>query len=1029
MNILVDRSDDFVPVDYSSLLRKVRKVLEGSSLFRAHRGAAFLSIDVDQVASLVAESARGVAHPLGTRAREARAATVYFADAEARDGFIAQISQLDKLIEAQLAAAIGEATGETVEAYVGRLLTPLAHFTDHPRALGLHYAFNQPYQNLEKQRLTLDDVETPILRFHKLTVTVHGTDKFRELLRRSVENYIEQQFEDEKAEDLDDLREVLVSSERDSSSDLSKLQQIINRESLGKIKKEAQICYLEFLLAHLGRPRRNQDQDPEGARYLEDLIRRLRLIEAYLGDFERADGDFVVSYHDSALLNYRDLFARGDVLNGLPIIPVIIEGSLGETKGETGGERTFIFGIKLKFNGKVTNQALRKPASVFDYNLQLIDPQSKLHQETLNDPEEAESFKRRVLTRALLYFCVFHKFGELEHDPIALFDRVLGILRGSDDAKKRTLLARIKNAINTSEVRYGINSLKQWLQGGIKRIRPFEKRTFPIHILVKRGILERDLDRIVTERTFFKPVFGHKTKEALRYLTIGEARVDRSAFCKLTAEITISNIHYAATTERERFTMRYHIDGIDALPLLITPKESTRQLYTTHFRHYRLLIFPYTSRYLDQLPTGLYSPPAFAYRFTFALLSYLTLHRVLAQGTTEVVTTEEGTTGGNKLFVPILRLHVKPRGDWPEQEVFVRQFSKVLSHLLNQDVLSNAQGFDVGIGRNQGNINAFTLKNGLSSLYAVLPKRFQFMRGSPMSQVDKLAIVIVSSRECDRKKGSSSKQNMACLIGEVVGVERVDARTVQVQLLKSFTDTYHFSEMVREPTILVDEVGRLYQQGYRHFVYVAKSPYTRTLHLTEEQEDERLFFMSRSIIQALKANRSDLKLYPVFFDTYSVVKLPAYSKAAPAQSLFIQNTRELMRVMEDASKQAVIFFNLFNGITVGRKTEERYYNGVISYSTLLNMYEGILDDQEIRSALLLEDQLKRDILNYLTLFHFTRYEAAPKRKSGISLKLNPYQNLIGDRSVARRAAFEHMTGGSEWNALAFLAEVRKVLRA
>ena len=1013
MNILVDRSDDFVSVEYSTLLKKIKGVLEEGhySLFKANRHATFLTIYVDQMAVQVAQSARGLEHPLGTRAKEARVATVHFADASARDRFITQISELDKLIETQLAAAIDEATGETVEAYIAHLLTPLQHFTGSSRTLGLHYAFDQSYYNLEKQRLSLHDLPdaTPILRFHKLTVIVNGTDKFRELLRRSVENYIEQAFGDESTDDLDDLREVLTSMERDTSSDLSRLQQIINRESLGKIKKEAQICYLEFLQANL------RQKNEKGVRYLQDLIRRLRLIEAYLGDLEQADGHFVVSYDQSPPLNYRDLFARADVFNSLPIIPVILEGSLGETKDEERGGRTFIFGIKLKFNGKVTNQDLPKPLFVFDYNLQLLDPSSQLHQEKLNDPLERESFQRRVLTRALLYFCVFHKFGDLEHDPINLFNQVLVILRGSDEAKKRTLLTRIKNAINTSEVRFGIKTLKEWLQRAIKRIRPFEQYTFPIHILVKRGILERDLHRIMTERTFFKPVFGDKSKEALRYLSIGEAKVGTPAFCKLRAEIVISNLHYSPTKERQRFSMRYHIDGMNVLPLLITPKESTRELYKTYFRSYRLLIFPYTSRYLDQIRTGPDSPPAFAYRFTFALLSYLTLNRVLAH-----------CNGiAQKLFVPLLRLHVKKQRDWPQQEIFMRQFSKILGHLLNEDVLSNAQGFDVG--QNQGNINAFKLKNGLSSLYAVLPKRFQFAGRAPKSQVDKLAIVIVSSRECDRKKGSSARQKMACLIGQVIGVERVDARTVQVEQLKSFADNYHFEQMVREPTVLIDEVGRLYEQGYRHFIYVAKSPYTRTLHLTEEQEDERLFFMSRSIIQALKADRPDLKLYPVFFDTYSVVKLNDYPKGN-AHSFFIQDTRELMDVMEDASKQAVIFFNLLNGISVGRNKEERYYNGVISYSTLLNMYEGILDDQEIRSALLYEDNLKRDILTYLTLFHFSRYEAVPKRGTPISLKLNPYQTLIGQKSVGKRAAFRHMTGSGEWNVLAFLAEVRKVLR-
>ena len=1023
--VLMERDDEFVPVDYTSLLNKVLNLLRDAevSLFKANRKASFLTIDVDQVAIQVAQSAQRLQDPLDTRAKEVRVATVAFG--ESQDRFISQIKKIQQQLEQLLQTTIGKAVGHEEEAaigeYLSRLLMPLSGFTGKANQLGLFYPFKKPYHNLRTQGLSLQQEQgsPPLLSFHKLTIQVNQTAQLREGLAKRLENYIELQFEDESQADQDDLRDTLASFVQDQKSDLSRLYGMINKESLGRLKKEAQLCYLDFLAENLTR-------ESDGKRLLKDFIQRLRLIEAYIGDVERSDGHFEVNYANSGPLNYRDIFARADVLNSLPVIPVIAE-ALGETKEEADGTRTFVFGLKLKLNGKVTNQDdLGKPLGVFDYNLQQIDPDSQLHRERLQEETDRDTqvtFRRRVLERALLYFCVFHKFGDLtalDYDPTTRFDRVLDRFRGGDEDKKKELLSRISNAINTSQVRQAINTLKTCLKNAVQRKRPFNERRYPLHIVIKRGVLEQDVNTILTRRTFFKPVFGEKTKEVLRYLSVAKAEtvLGASPFCKFPAELTISNMHYYQEQAQQRFEMRYDISELETLPLLMTPRESTLDLYLSHFHDYGPLILPYTSRYLDN--QHLSRQAAFAYRFTFALLSYLSLHLLLKH-----------TPINRQLFVPLLRLHVKKPRDWPEQEKFVRQYAKILTHLLNENepVISNTQGFDVQQVINKRAIPAFKVKNGLTSLYGVLPKRFTFTKGRTFG-LDKLALVIVSSRECDRGWYHTPKQQLATLTGEIIGIERLDARNIQLQRLSTFTDNYHVEAMRREPTRLLDEVGKLYQQGYHHIIYVAKSPHSSTLHLTEQEEEERLFFMSRTLIEALKQKRTEIKLYPVFFDSYSVRKLPDYPKGT--QSLTMQNTRQLMQVMEDSSEQVVMFFNLFNGLEIKGDQAERYYNGVISYATMLNMYNGILDDQDIRRALLYDDEendLKRDLLTYLTLFHFSRYEAAPKRTQGISLKLNPYQALIGDKSVGKRAMWPQMTGKGEWNVLAFLAEVGKVMRA
>jgi hypothetical protein len=57
---------------------------------------------------------------------------------------------------------------------------------------------------------------------------------------------------------------------------------IYDTESLGKLKREAKIRYLEFILANI-------DSNERDRVYLQDLIRRLRLLEDYINDRDKDD--------------------------------------------------------------------------------------------------------------------------------------------------------------------------------------------------------------------------------------------------------------------------------------------------------------------------------------------------------------------------------------------------------------------------------------------------------------------------------------------------------------------------------------------------------------------------------------------------------------------------------------------------------------------------------------------------------------------------------------------------------------------
>ncbi|GBF86511.1 hypothetical protein [Aphanothece sacrum] len=218
---------------------------------------------------------------------------------------------------------------------------------------------------------------------------------------------------------------------------------------------------------------------------------------------------------------------------------------------------------------------------------------------------------------------------------------------------------------------------------------------------------------------------------------------------------------------------------------------------------------------------------------------------------------------------------------------------------------------------------------------------------------------------------------------------------------------------------LFDKVNELYNKGYRHFLYIAKSPYSNYVNITGT--DRELFFMSPDIIQGLKRDRKDIKIYPVFFDKYYVLKL----QEPKVTSLYIQDVSELTQLVKDikdSSQKSIVFFNLFNGMTV--PGGEKYYNGVISYTTFLNIYDEIEHETDIHTGLIDDGKLKNDLFNYLTLFHFSRYEAASGK---INLKLDPYEQIIGEKSVGALSIFKHSNSNIDFNCLAFLTEVRRFL--
>ncbi|MGD1804457.1 hypothetical protein ACP6PL_03305 [Dapis sp. BLCC M126] len=536
--------------------------------------------------------------------------------------------------------------------FIEGLTTNLESFQGEAKKLGLSYPFNKPYTGLQTQELILDSDKNDsdsLLKFAKLTIIVENTQQFLSELRQGIENHIDDVCEET---DNQDAYEILESDIKKESSDFNLLQKLADRETLGKLKREAIIIYLEHIEQNIDSKERNT----KGFIYLQDLIRRLKLMEEYLD--EQTD-DFEV-YYAGVTVNYKDVFARGEAFDALTIIPTI-EGNLRESRDRETGKVQFTLGLKLKLNGKVQTD---RGQTSFQYNLDIINPEDSEHKAKLDDPDtqSRESFARKVLIRVFLYYFIFacddssaedyNLDDELNYDPISKFEPVLIQLKGNDDNQKKGIFRGILRGLNERGVQEKVESLRILLKNFIGK-----KGRLPVCnedrvISISREILNRDSESLSTGDFFQEDLREGKT--VLKYISIDKTCVSENALCQLPVNIKIEDIRYfQGESTPEKFQLKYDIEGIKALPVFWMPNTNPcLGYYQKYFeKKYKHILLYYDNQRLNQdteNQENFNSEQKFVYRFTWILLSYLCLYIILEECKEETK---------KSLFMPMVRLH------------------------------------------------------------------------------------------------------------------------------------------------------------------------------------------------------------------------------------------------------------------------------------------------------------------------------------------------------------------------------------
>lgn len=432
----------------------------------------YFSFDLDKVAERVAlQFANSNNYPFELR-DGLNFATIHTLELESKDTFRHQLQQfVVDVLKQQVEQKLSESpVNKTLADYARSLLVPVAQLSAQ-QAKGSSYSLRKEY-TLEKKRLHVQPQKPdgmPWLKAHKLTLTVQKIDGFAQQITEGICELLVQKRCDE--EDVEEVREVLQDEAKQKQSNLGQLQEILVKESVARIQRDAKVRYLRYLLKGIEEwKKRSIEGGKQGPQSAKDrqalhlftlLIDRLEMLDTYIRQADRDTGYYQVTYQCQTF-NYRDLFARADALNALPIITEI-DGFLGESTDKERREKTFVSGIKMKLNGGVHAHG-GEGRSVFKYNVALLNPESPEYKKRQQAARSVQSLWEKTLRTALLYCFVFCYMDDTTFRPDEYFEKhILPVLREGTEEQKIAVLKRLQQRIDTSAVTDNIDAIRDLL--------------------------------------------------------------------------------------------------------------------------------------------------------------------------------------------------------------------------------------------------------------------------------------------------------------------------------------------------------------------------------------------------------------------------------------------------------------------------------------------------------------------------------------------------------------------------------------
>jgi len=443
-------------------------------------------------------------------------------------------------------------------------------------------------------------------------------------------------------------------------------QSLLDEKTLGLIKREAEIAYLECLLV---------DAKARGipCAELETLVQNIRLVEEYINSPERTNEECIYHLTVKHQCDLRDLLGNAEAFRELPVIGQV-EGNLEERTGHE--ERVFVFGMRFKLNGVVPNphkdfseKILDRNNSVYAYYLKKAKATLKSAQaynqgqsKSANTESKLKWHLNSALRVIFLYDIIFsnstdfakHKFAEwqtlaqsLVQDPLAgvakLLEKTESLLQRRDKENYERESSIITPVIFT------LQQLLNSKTGGS----PYNKQKY---LFLDKKLLNDNLEEVTTGILFTQCLQQTDLNSCLRYVHISEKQSPLASFLTIPFNFSFKDTFFMADKRRARSVQMTADLSEEAkfLPVLVQSQmfKSSEKPTVPEVESYQTPLMKTATILVQLIPVKEVSGgdfkdfQAFIYRFTSALVFHLCLSAVCQK-----------LSAQGQFYIPLVRIH------------------------------------------------------------------------------------------------------------------------------------------------------------------------------------------------------------------------------------------------------------------------------------------------------------------------------------------------------------------------------------
>lgn len=869
---------------------------------------------------------------------------------------------------------------------------------------GFTIKMNNQMRNVSFSKLKYNDFyqlsERSVLRHDSVKISFkldHLLGSIKQSLIRYIQTY----------PDLDEFSKELV-IEQIQSEDVGadEIHRFILENRFTTIKRASIFLYLDYLLSSMTTKFREKYQ--KEIKWLQNYVRRYELLEKLCIQFLKE-----IRYEPIEILDEtRDIlnsFRYKDMYDFLPIIGVLSPLMASTQDTDKCIEQ---YGISLKLNGEVYNAKVKDAQGKrsFNYHVEKIrELVNKGDDEEYFDSNEeiVKQFWGRAIEIVLLKFFLFHLDND-NYDPTQVFERDLDHI------------ARANGSTSLKEVYKWYCDLAETLLEQTEEVKQIERQLEAVREML-RDFLDPNLNRInehVTTKiykrrlTLLKSILGPKLFEPDRktllrneldthnykYTILTKDVLDDSLF-SFEYEIEFSNSYLCSTTHQEKMSFKNKIEKNDKavvvmfLPVYLNNGKVKKEVlgYTKQIPHIRKICIPY-----PEVPNFKSSLQQFLFLFVYKLIVYLFLSAYI----------EPFAEKKKSLFISFWHFHKSENNDYTKMDTHIRQFSKELEFLFGMNHNTGSQGFDFG---SKAQLQKYKVDPSHYSMYCNVPK--QFALDIPI-QIPKIAIVVITSFKTDTQKRGD--QYLTGVFGEIYTVE---SNLKQCIFSRYGTFFYHGNENIyKRPDILIGIIKKLYEEGYKQILYIARVPYT-TKFLNKRDEPNEMYFMNRDLIESLHFS-SDISVYPIHYTITKAFEARS-SKSKRKNAFFVDHTSHIQKNLYRNHRGIVPVLQVYSGNELKGNEKRHVYNSLITYQTWSRNYNDEVINNKIQSGVINPDGIKPDLIRALLLFHTSQYAS----KYNIIVKIDPYSRLLGDDGVIKKSVLEIAFGKKKFkiNLLAYFS--------